>query len=265
MKAIYLFTALGIVKFRRKYQHNNKHEKRLKIYPKSTIQLHKSTHFYKLAYMNPEIPTTVSVLMSTYNTPFLMSKRAIDSVLNQDFQDFELIIIDDGSETTISNELLDYVQKFENKITYVRHKNRGQSYSINRGILLCNSVYISIIDADDEYKPNHLSTCIIEMATHDLIATHTDTIVNQSDDYYVPDKHNINENIHVDDCILFATLFGKTEVFKTNIFENKYAADSEFYEQVSRTYHVKKLPTRTYVYYRNHKHSLTASMKLNKI
>lgn len=215
--------------------------------------------------MKSEIPTTVSVLMSTYNTPFDMSKRAIDSVLNQDFQDYELIIIDDGSDAAIGTELLNYAQKFQNKITYVRHKNRGQSYSINRGIRLCNSVYISIIDADDEYKPNHLSTCIKEMTTHDLIATHTDTIVNQSDDYYVPDKHNINENIHVDDCILFATLFGKTEVFKTNIFENKYAADSEFYEQVSRNYKVKKLPSRTYVYYRNHENSLTANMKQNKL
>lgn len=204
---------------------------------------------------------TISVLMATYNTPFKMSKRAINSVLKQDFQDFELIIIDDGSDFYTGIKLLEYAQNFDHKISYFRHKNMGQSYSINRGIRLCNSPFISIIDADDEYKPNHLSTCLKAMSCNDLIATHTDTIVNVFEDYYVPDKFNINENIHVDDCILFATLFGKSEVFKKNFFENKYAADSEFYEQASKNFKVAKLPTRTYIYYRNHVNSITANMK----
>jgi glycosyltransferase involved in cell wall biosynthesis len=206
---------------------------------------------------------TINVLMATYNTPFNMSKRAIDSVLNQDFQDFELIIIDDGSDFYTSTKLLEYAENFDNKISYFRHKNRGQSCSINRGIRLCNSSFISIIDADDEYKPNHLSTCLKAMTSHDLIATHTDTIVNDFEDYYVPDKHNNEKNVHVDDCILFATLFGKTEVFNKNFFQNKYAADSEFYEQASKTFNVAKLTTRTYIYYRNHCNSITAKMKLN--
>jgi glycosyltransferase involved in cell wall biosynthesis len=201
--------------------------------------------------------------MATYNTPFSMSKRAIDSVLNQDFQDFELIILDDGSDIDVSNNLLNYVMNFENKISYFRHKNRGQSNTINRGIRLCNSTFISIIDADDEYKPNHLSTCLNAMVSHDLIATHTDTIVDVFEDHFVPDKHNNKVDIHVDDCILFATLFGKTEVFKENFFENKYAADSHFYEQASKNYKVTKLPTRTYKYYRNHFNSITAKMKLS--
>ena len=101
------------------------------------------------------------------------------------------------------------------------------------------------------------------MTSHDLIATHTDTIVNDFEDYYVPDKHNNDKNVHVDDCILFATLFGKTEVFNKNFFQNKYAADSEFYEQASKTFNVAKLTTRTYIYYRNHCNSITAKMKLN--
>lgn len=204
---------------------------------------------------------TLSVLMATYNTPFMMAKRAIDSVLNQDFQDFELIILDDGSDFSVSSELLAYVEPFEEKISYFRHKNRGQSASINRGIQLCNGSFISIIDADDEYKLNHLSTCLKAMETHDLIATHTDTIVDGFDDYFVPDRFNNGENIHVDDCILFATLFGKTEVFKDNVFANSYAADSAFYEQASKTHKVAKLASRTYIYYRNHEGSITAKLK----
>jgi len=199
--------------------------------------------------------------MATYNTPFNMVKRAIDSVLNQDIQDFELIVLDDGSDFNTSIKLLEYVEKFENKISYFRHKNSGQSLSINRGIQLCNSAFICFIDADDEYKSNHLSTCLNAMSQYDLIATHTDTVVNVAEDYYVPDKYNNSKNIHVDDCILFATLFGRTEVFQKINFENKYAADSEFYEQVSKKYKVAKLPTRSYIYYRNHSNSMTATMK----
>jgi len=213
--------------------------------------------------MKSQNQTTINVLMATYNTPFIMSKRAIDSVLNQDFQDFELIILDDGSDFYTSTKLLEYTQRFENRISYFRHKNRGQSFSINRGIRLCSSSFISIIDADDEYKPNHLSTCLRAMNSHDLIATHTDTIVDVFEDYYVPDKYNNQNNIHVDDCILFATLFGKKEVFEKNFFDNKYAADSEFYEQASKTYNVTKLQTRTYIYYRNHVNSITAKLKLS--
>ncbi|MDI1235519.1 MAG: glycosyltransferase family A protein [bacterium] len=205
----------------------------------------------------------INVLMSTYNTPFHMVKRAIDSVLTQDFQNFELLILDDGSDFHTSIKLLEYVQNLDNRISYVWHKNRGQSESINRGILLCSSAFISIIDADDEYLPNHLSTCLESMDIYDLIATHTDTIVNDYEDYYVPDKHDNNNNIHVDDCILFATLFGKTAVFKENIFKNKYSADSDFFEQVSKIYKVAKIPSRTYKYYRNHINSITSNMKLN--
>ena len=60
----------------------------------------------------------ISVLMAVYNTTFFLIKRAIDSVLNQDFQDFELIIIDDGSKENDRKELLDYIEKHEAKIVY---------------------------------------------------------------------------------------------------------------------------------------------------
>lgn len=203
----------------------------------------------------------ISVLMSVYNTDFCFVKRAIDSVLNQDYPFFELIIVDDGSNSGLEKPLLNYVKKHEDNITYLRHKNCGQAQSINKAVKICEGKYIAFIDSDDEYKPNHLSTCIASIQENDLIATHTDTIVNRFEDYFVPDKYDCKNNIHVDDCILFATLFGKTEVFKSVSFKSMYAADSDFYEQASKKYQVRKLPNRTYIYYRNHSNSITASLK----
>jgi glycosyltransferase involved in cell wall biosynthesis len=203
--------------------------------------------------------------MSVYNTPFVLVKRAIDSVLNQDFTNFEFIIIDDGSNNETHCEILNYAIENEDKITYLRHKNCSQSESINKGILISNSEFITVIDADDEYKPNHLSTCLSEMKSLDLIASTTETIVNQESDYYVPDRFNTNEVVHVDDCILFATLFGKKEVFTSLNFHDMYGADAHFYERAEQQFMVQKLDLRTYIYYRNNPNSITAKVKSNTI
>jgi glycosyltransferase involved in cell wall biosynthesis len=200
--------------------------------------------------------------MSVYNTSFKLTKRAIDSVLNQDFPDFELIIVDDGSDNDTQNQILGYAIEHEDKISYMRHKNRSQSESINRAMQICNSEFITVIDADDEYKPNHLSTCLSEIKSLDLIASTTETIVNQESDYYVPDRFDTNQVIHVDDCVLFATLFGKKEVFTMLNFQNMYGADAHFFERAKQEFTVKKLDLRTYIYYRNNLESSTAKIKL---
>jgi glycosyltransferase involved in cell wall biosynthesis len=204
---------------------------------------------------------TISVLMAVYNTEFLRVKRAIDSVLAQTYIDFELIILDDGSDNDTHDELINYAQLYQHKITYMQHENIGQSKSINRGIANSKGEYITILDADDEYKPNHLALCIEQMKLYDLIASTTTTIVDDETDYYVTDKHDASKLIHVDDCILFATLFGKKEVFTTLKFEDKYAADAYFYERADEHFMVKKVDLRSYVYYRNNPDSITAKMK----
>ena len=207
----------------------------------------------------------VAVIMTVYNTPYYMVKRAIDSVLKQTFQDFELLIIDDGSSYDSNKLILEYAIQNEDKITYLRHKNCSQSESINRGISLINSEYVTIIDSDDEYKPNHLEICLAEIKTFDLIASTTETIVNNESDYYVPDRFNQSVMIHVDECILFATLFGKIEVFKSLNFINMYGADANFYERAKKHYYVEKLNLRTYIYYRNNSDSISAKVKIEKI
>ena len=206
-------------------------------------------------------PVKVSVLMTVFNTDFFYTKRAIDSVLQQDFQDFELIIIDDGSKENNRESLMDYVEKYEHKISYIRHSNRGQSESINRGVLYSQGEYITIIDSDDEYKPNHLSTCLREINEMDLICSNSETIVDSENDYYVSDKNDLTKLIHLDEVILFGTLFGRKKVFTTIDFKTGFAADSDFYERATQLFRVKKLDLRTYVYHRNIPNSICAIIK----
>lgn len=203
----------------------------------------------------------VSVLMTVFNTNFSYTKRAIDSVLKQDFKDFELIIIDDGSKENDRESLMDYIEIYEDKISYIRHSNRGQSESINRGVLYGLGEYITIIDSDDEYKPNHLSACLREIKELDLICSTSETIVDDDDDYYVPDKNDQTKLIHLDEVILFGTLFGRKKVFTSIDFKTGFSADSDFYEQATQLFRVKKLDLRTYVYHRNIPNSICATIK----
>ena len=199
--------------------------------------------------------------MAVYNTTFFLIKRAIDSVLNQDFQDFELIIIDDGSKENDRKELLDYIEKHEAKIVYIRHSNRGQSESINRGVLNSIGKYITILDGDDVYKSNHLSACLQAVENVDLICSTTETITDTIDDYFVPDKNDLTKLIHLDETILFGTLFGRKKVFNSINFISGFAADADFYEKASIQFRVKKVNLRTYVYHRNIPNSICATIK----
>jgi glycosyltransferase involved in cell wall biosynthesis len=203
----------------------------------------------------------ISVLMAVYNTNFNYTKRAIDSVLKQDFQDFELIIIDDGSKENNRESLLEYAEKHEDKIIYIRHSNRGQSESINRGVLYSMGEYITILDSDDEYKPNHLSACLREIEELDLICSTTETIVDTENDYYVPDKDDYTKLIHLDDVVLFGTLFGQKKVFTDLDFKTGFAADADFFEQAAARFRVKKIDLRTYIYHRNIPNSICATLK----
>jgi glycosyltransferase involved in cell wall biosynthesis len=203
----------------------------------------------------------ISVLMAVFNTEFHFIKRAIDSVLEQDFQDFELIIIDDGSKGNDRKSLLEYVEKHEDKIVYIRHSNRGQAKSINRGVLISVGEFITILDSDDEYKPFHLSSCLQEMEDVDLICSTTETVVNSLDDYYVPDKNDLSKPIHLDDAVLFGTLFGHQKVFKSIDFEGGFAADSAFYERAQIQFRAKKVFQKSYIYYRNNPNSTCAVLK----
>lgn len=216
----------------------------------------------KVNQLSGMMKVEISVIMAVYNTDFPWVQRAIDSVMQQDFQDFELIVVDDGSDLAKSSQLLSYVSQHEDRITYLRHQNKGQSHAINSGVKLAQGNYITILDADDEYMPHHLSGCLQQLKDADLIASTTHTVVGDEEDYFVPDRHDQSKLVHIDDCILFATLFGKKEVFLSIGFEETYAADAHFYESASTLYKVKKTNLRSYIYYRNIADSKCSMMKL---
>lgn len=96
---------------------------------------------------------TVSVIIPTYNRAHLVG-RAIGSVLNQTYQDFELIVVDDGS-TDNTEEVVKSIK--DPRIRYTRHdQNRGGSAARNSGIKMARGEYIAFQDSDDEWLPEKL-------------------------------------------------------------------------------------------------------------
>jgi glycosyltransferase involved in cell wall biosynthesis len=95
----------------------------------------------------------VSILIPTYNRARLLS-RAINSVLNQTYQEFELIVVDDGSIDN-TNEV---IKSFNDlRIRYIRlEQNRGSAAARNIGINAAQGEYIAFQDSDDEWQPEKL-------------------------------------------------------------------------------------------------------------
>ena len=94
---------------------------------------------------------TVSVVIPTYNRA-LMVKEAIQSVLDQTYSDFEIIVVDDGS----TDDTREVVTAFADKVRYVFQENSGRSNARNRAIHMARGRYIAFLDSDDLYMPHKL-------------------------------------------------------------------------------------------------------------
>jgi len=108
------------------------------------------------------INPTVSVIIPTFNRAHLVG-RAIHSVLVQTYQDFEIIVVDDGSTDNTEKVIKSFNDP---RIRYVRHeKNKGGSAARNTGIKTARGKYIAFLDDDDEWLPEKLEKQINKFQT----------------------------------------------------------------------------------------------------
>jgi len=114
----------------------------------------------------------VSVIIPTYNRAQRLGK-AIDSVLAQSHQDFELIVVDDGSEDN-TDEL---IENYNSDIVYIRQENSGAAAARNRGIEKARYNLLAFLDSDDWFAENKLKTQIEAMNRNpSCLISHTNEI-----------------------------------------------------------------------------------------
>jgi glycosyltransferase involved in cell wall biosynthesis len=98
--------------------------------------------------MNP----LISVVIPSYNHSQFI-KSAIESVLNQSFNNFEIIVIDDGSK----DDSIEIIKSIKDKrLSLISQENQGAHNAINRGLSLSKGKYLTILNSDDEYLPTRL-------------------------------------------------------------------------------------------------------------
>jgi len=111
--------------------------------------------------MNVKNDILFSIIIPTYNRASFIS-NAIQSVIDQDFQNWELIIVDDGSSDDTENVCRRYTDK---RIKYYFQNNQGRSSARNYGIKMSNGKYLSFLDDDDLYYPDFLSEMYNHLST----------------------------------------------------------------------------------------------------
>ena len=123
----------------------------------------------------------VSVIIPTYTRGWVI-QEAIDSVLDQDFSDYELIVVDDGSDDNTPAALAAY----EKKITVLRQSNKGVSAARNRGIAEASGQLIAFLDSDDLWLPQKLSTQV------KFFQDHPDAVISQTQERWVRNGVRVN-------------------------------------------------------------------------
>lgn len=102
----------------------------------------------------------VSIIVPVYNVEKYLDK-CIDSILDQTFTDFELLLVNDGS-TDNSGNICDEYAKKDNRIRVFHQENNGVSSARNKGLRVANREWITFIDSDDDVAPRYIEDLIMD-------------------------------------------------------------------------------------------------------
>ena len=221
-------------------------------------QVMKTRHSQAVRNRNTLIlPPFFSIIMATYNRASLL-KRAINSLLAQTEEDWEAIIVDDGSTDDTYSQISHYLRSY-NKIKYLRKVHRGEARSKNEGLWASNGKYISFLDSDDEYHPSHLESrksILMQNPSLKFLYGGAKIIGNQ----YVPDRFNHTSNINLDKCVIGGTFFiERTILISLNGFrEILVGTDADLFDRAKDArIAVMKVNLPTYIYHHETQDSIT--------
>lgn len=205
----------------------------------------------------------ISVIMPVHNRRHLIM-RAINSVWAQTVADWELLIVDDGSADGLEQDVLPLVAEHPN-VRYLKHAQRRLSASRNIGIHAALGRYITFLDSDDEYKPEHLKVRLHYLeknANVDVIHGGVE-LVGPEESHSVQDVFHSDKKIHISECCVGATFFGPKSAFiKSGGFrQTAYSAESELLPRLAKMFTVEKVDFPTYRYYTGLEDSLCTQRK----
>lgn len=114
----------------------------------------------------------ISIAMTTYNGEKYLREQ-LDSILNQTFSDFELIICDDCSKDATVKILEEYSLKDKRVRYFVNEKNLGFKKNFEKAISLCSGEYVAFSDQDDIWLPEKLEESITHIGNNNLLCSNS--------------------------------------------------------------------------------------------
>ena len=196
---------------------------------------------------------SVSVLMPVYNTKYDFLSQAIESVLCQTYEDFDLVIINDASTDNAEEVILSYNDK---RIKYYKNEqNLKLIATLNKGLDLCEGKYIARLDSDDYCAPQRLEKQV------EFMEQHPDTGLSGTLFEMIPDSGFSSSNVadiplcirYIPGCLLHSSAMIRKSVLKeNNLYYNSgclHAEDFKMWSDISRVSKVAVLPE-VLTYYR---------------
>lgn len=155
----------------------------------------------------------ISIIIPLYNKQNFI-KRAVDSVLNQNFSKFELIIVNDGSTDNSFDVISNIV---DHRIKIINKTNGGVSSARNQGIYEASYEWICFLDADDYWLPNHLEEIIFLIENYSEAKIYSTLIQEKSKKYLkvIPNSFPENYEGYVENYFNYAisnTIFHSSSV-----------------------------------------------------
>ena len=214
-----------------------------------------------------------TVVIPLYNKENYIS-NTLESVLAQNFKNFEVIVVDDGSTDNSFKKIQNFL-KLE-KVTIIQKENGGVSSARNLGIEKANGKYIALIDADDYWYPDHLeelNRVIKKYPNSGIYGTRYEIVLNNStvrkatfrnfapsEIQLVPDyfeASTINAVIWTS-----ASAFSKENFYKIGKFDLKLrtAQDLDFFVRAALNFEIAVSPKVTMRYYQNSENNLAQSL-----
>lgn len=207
----------------------------------------------------------ISVVMPVYNEEKYV-QEAIQSILNQTEQNFELIIIDDGSDDRTASILASYTEK---NIKMIRHNTpKGIVKSLNEGIQMAQGRYIARMDGDDIAVPDRFEIQLGFMKNHpDIKITGSfleimdETGKKLYDEYFLQTPEELrNFSTRMRSELAHPTVFADAEVLRSHPYLESYhrAEDYELFSRLCHVYDCAVIPE-VLLRYRRHSASVSAN------
>lgn len=234
---------------------------RQKFYTSISLFVHHTSKL-PVKFVIPRYPTKkplISVVIPCYNYGKYL-QEAIESVLNQTFQDFEIIIVNDGSTDPTTIKLLKSINYPKTRV--INQKNSKVPTARNNGIKEARGKYICCLDADDKLAPTYLEKClfIMELYKLDICSAWLQEFGDSNDVWYTSDLNILtikNNNQLTTSSVFTKKIWKKTGGY--NIKLNEGYEDWGFWIAIAEKGGKGKTIKEPLFFYRKHGYSLINS------